>query len=112
MVYELFGLLQLFMFKSAMSYNMDKLDSTKLATYWFIQIWECVIKWCKLEPIHKRLLDICHLHGLGAGNRLGGQHILHMFFANPYVQMIVKWFANLHETQTQHILNIYCWIIF
>jgi hypothetical protein len=30
-----------------------------------------------------------------------------MFFVEPYVQMIPNWSENLHDTQTQHILNIY-----
>ena len=30
-----------------------------------------------------------------------------MFFDDPYVQMIPDWFENMHDTQMQHILNIY-----
>ena len=28
---------------------------------------------------------------------------------DPYVQMIPDWSKYLHDTQTQHIINIYCW---
>ena len=32
-----------------------------------------------------------------------------MFFFYPYVQMLPNWSKNLHDTQTQQILNIYYW---
>jgi hypothetical protein len=31
------------------------------------------------------------------------------FFVDRYVQMIINWYENLHDTQTQHIHNIYYW---
>ena len=44
------------------------LDRTKLFYFVFglIQIWECALNLFILEPVHKHLLDVCHLHGLGA----------------------------------------------
>ena len=31
------------------------------------------------------------------------------FYVDPNVQMISNWAESLHDTWTQHILNIYCW---
>ena len=54
------------MFKFAMYCQMDKYDSTKLAIFGLIQIWECALDWFTVELVHERLLDICHLRSLGA----------------------------------------------
>lgn len=48
MVFGLFELLLVFMFRFAMSY-------------------QCVLSWFTMKLVHKRMLDIFHLHGLGAG---------------------------------------------
>jgi hypothetical protein len=53
-----------------------------------------------MKPVHKCLLDICHLHILRASCPK------HVFFVNPYMQILLRLFENLHDTQTQHILNM------
>ena len=54
------------MFKSAMVYHMGNFDSTKLVSFGLIQIWECVLSWFIMKPIHDLKLDTRHLHGLEA----------------------------------------------
>ena len=56
----------LFMFKFAMSCHVDNCDSTNIVSFGLIQLWKCVPNWFIVQPIHKCLLDICHLYILGA----------------------------------------------
>jgi hypothetical protein len=50
-----------------------------------IQLCDCALNWFTVKLVHKGLLDICHLCGLG-------QHIINMFLSGSYVQMILNWF--------------------
>ena len=49
------------MFMYAMSCNVDNFDSLELIIFGLLQIWECTLNWFIVEPVHKHLLDICHL---------------------------------------------------
>jgi hypothetical protein len=52
-----------------MSCHVDNFDTTKLVNFGIIQIWERALNWFIMEPVRERLLDICHLCGLG-GNMI------------------------------------------
>ena len=54
------------MFKYAMVCHMDNFDSTKLAIFLLIQIWEGALNWFIVDPIHEQKLDMCHQYDLGA----------------------------------------------
>ena len=92
MVFRLFQLLLLFMFGFVVSWHMDNFDSTRLAIFEWIQIWECALNWFITEPIRKCFLDICHLRVLGA------TYPKHVILLIPCVQMIPTWSENLHDT--------------
>ena len=66
-----------------MSCHVNNFDSTKLVNFGIIQIWECALNWFTVEPVRERLLDICHLYGLG-----GNISLTCLFFVDPYVQII------------------------
>jgi hypothetical protein len=69
--------------------SRDSFDSTYLAKFGLIQIWECALNWFTMELIHKLKLDIYHLHSLGA------TYPKNVFIVDPYVQMIPNWSTNL-----------------
>ena len=66
MVFWLFQLPHLLMIKSAIFCHVNNFDSTKLSIFGLIQIWECALNRCTIEPVHKPILDTCHLYILGA----------------------------------------------
>jgi len=54
MISWLFQLLLLIMFKYAMFYHVDNLDSTYLIIFGIIQICECALNWFVVERVHLR----------------------------------------------------------
>ena len=66
MVFWLYQLLHLFMFKSTVLCHLDNFDPTKLINFEYIEIWECPLSWFIMGLVHKPKLDICHLCGLRA----------------------------------------------
>jgi hypothetical protein len=104
---DCFNKLLLFMFRFDMSNHLDILYSIKLGFLGSIQIWECALNCFIMEPVQERMLDISHLCSLGT------TYPKDVFFftnnLNPYVQMISKWYGNLQDIQTQHIINVFHW---
>ena len=72
------------MFKSPMFHHLDNFYSTKLAMFGLIQIHVYALYWFTIEPIYKQKINIFHLCNLR-------QHIVNMFFVDPYMQMIPNW---------------------
>jgi hypothetical protein len=98
MVFGLFQSFLMFIFMFAMPYHVNN----KVIYFLLIEIWECALSYFIVQLVCKDMLDICHVHDLGA------TYPKHVFSLIPMCndsQLI--W--NLHGTQTQHVLNIYHW---
>ena len=79
--------------------HMGIFDSTELAIFGLIQIWEYALNWFIVESVHEPKLDICYLCGLGATYP---KHV----FGWSLCANDSKLIRNLHEAQMQHIINI------
>ena len=73
---------------------------------WWIMTCGCLSHF-GVEPVHESKFDICRLLGLGATYPKHVFFLKLFLFLGPYVQMISNWYEDMHDTQTQHILNIY-----